>query len=50
MRGLDGNDLLRANDGASDRRVDCGAGSDFGDLDLLPRDAKVHGCERKTRH
>jgi RTX calcium-binding nonapeptide repeat (4 copies) len=50
MKGLDGNDLLRANDGASDKLIDCGGGSDFGDLDLLPKDPKVKGCERQTRH
>ena len=52
MRGLHGNDLLRARDGASDERIDCGRGSDFGDLDRLPKDpnSKVNGCETKTRH
>lgn len=50
MKGLDGNDLLRAPDGVSDKLIDCGAGSDYADLDLLPKDSNVKGCERKTRH
>jgi hypothetical protein len=50
LQGLEGNDLLRAHDGASDKRIDCGTGSDKADLDLLPKDANVKGCEVKTRH
>ena len=50
LSGLDGNDLLQAHDGASDQTIDCGAGSDKADLDLLPMDSHVKGCETKTRH
>ena len=48
--GMDGNDLLRGHEGASDQAIDCGGGSDKADLDLLPLDANVKGCEAKTRH
>jgi DNA-binding beta-propeller fold protein YncE len=50
LQGLDGNDLLQAHDGTSDMRIDCGARSDKADLDLLPKDANVKGCEAKRRH
>jgi sugar lactone lactonase YvrE len=50
LQGLDGNDLLQAHDWTSDKRIDCGAGSDKADLDLLPKDPNVEGCETKTRH
>ena len=50
LQGLDGNDLLKARDGTSDTRIDCGGGSDKADLDLLPLDPNVQGCETKTRH
>ena len=50
LSGMDGNDLLQAHDGASDQTIDCGDGSDKADLDLLPLDANVKGCETKTRH
>jgi hypothetical protein len=50
MQGLNGNDLLRAQDGTFDKAIDCGQGSDKADLDLLPTDSVVHGCEAKTRH
>ena len=52
LQGLGGNDLLQAHDGTSDERIDCGAGSDKADLDLLPTDPNsvVKGCETETRH
>ena len=50
LSGMAGDDLLRAHDGGSDGSIDCGGDSDMADLDLLPDDAKVHGCEVKTRH
>jgi sugar lactone lactonase YvrE len=50
LQGLDGNDLMQAHDGTSDKRIDCGAGSDKANLDLLPKDPSVKGCESKTRH
>ena len=50
LQGLDGNDLLQAHDGTADKTIDCGAGSDKADLDLLPLDPNVLGCEAKTRH
>ncbi|MGH2966132.1 MAG: beta strand repeat-containing protein [Solirubrobacterales bacterium] len=53
LKGMAGNDLLAARDQATDTTIDCGAGStDKADLDLLPKDpdAKVTGCETKTRH
>jgi hypothetical protein len=37
--------------GTSDTLIGCGAGpADKADLDLLPKDPKVKGCERRTRH
>jgi Ca2+-binding RTX toxin-like protein len=50
LDGPEGNDLLRAHDLADDRRIDCGKGSDKADLDLLPADSAVNGCEAATRH
>ena len=52
LQGMEGNDLLRAQDGTSDQAIDCGAGGDSADLDLLPLDpnSAVKGCETKTRH
>jgi Ca2+-binding RTX toxin-like protein len=52
FQGMNGNDLLQAHDGTSDEGIDCGAGSDKADLDLLPKDpnSAVSGCESKTRH
>ena len=52
LKGLGGNDLLSARDLRSDTTIDCGAGSDKADLDLLPKDpdSKVTDCETKTRH
>jgi len=50
MRGMDGNDLLRASDLSSDPTIDCGAGSDKADLDLLPLDNNATHCETQTRH
>jgi hypothetical protein len=50
LQGLDGNDLLQAHDGTSDKTIDCGPGSDKADLDLLPKDPNVKGCESKMRH
>jgi hypothetical protein len=54
---MNGNDDLRARDGASDTRINCDGGSspgtaDKADLDLLPEDpdSAVTGCESKTRH
>ncbi len=50
MKGLQGNDLLLAHDGTSDGTIDCGGGTDKADLDKLPLDPNVQGCETKTRH
>ena len=50
LSGLGGNDLLEGHDGAPDQTVDCGVGPDKADLDLLPLDADIKGCETKTRH
>jgi hypothetical protein len=52
MKGMNGNDLLRARFLASDKLINCGVGKDKADLDKLPKDPsfKVKGCKRKTRH
>ena len=52
LKGMSGNDLIKARDGISDQTIDCGAGNDKAELDLLPLDPnfRVTGCETKTRH
>jgi len=51
LRGGDGNDTLLAHDLASDTAIDCDGGSgDKANLDLLPKDSNVSGCELRTRH
>jgi hypothetical protein len=51
MRGMSGNDSLQARDLTSDTTISCGAGAgDKADLDLLPEDSPVSGCETVTRH
>ena len=55
FRGNDGNDTLLAHDLTSDTAINCDGGSvpgtaDKADLDLLPKDSNVSGCETKTRH
>jgi hypothetical protein len=51
MKGLGGNDSLRGRDLISDNAINCGLGTnDKADLDLLPKDAAVSGCEYVTRH
>ncbi len=55
FKGMNGNDELRARDLSSDTTIDCDGGSasggaDKADLDLLPRDSSVSGCETVTRH
>jgi hypothetical protein len=55
MKGMNGNDSLMARDGASDTTINCDGGTtpgktDSADMDKLPKDAKVTGCEHQTRH
>jgi Ca2+-binding RTX toxin-like protein len=55
MKGMNGNDRLLARDLASDASINCDGGThpgtaDSADLDLLPKDSAVTGCETKTRH
>jgi len=55
MKGMNGNDRLLAHDLANDTSVNCDGGThpgsaDRADLDLLPKDSAVFGCERMTRH
>jgi hypothetical protein len=57
MKGMNGNDLLQAQDGTSDQTINCDGGNvpgaaDKADLDLLPKDpnSAVTNCETKTRH
>ena len=54
MRGMNGNDQLFGRDGASDTTIDCDGGNtpgaaDKAELDLLPKDSSVSGCETVTR-
>lgn len=55
MRGRNGSDELLARDLVSDMLIDCDGGSapgaaDHADLDLLPKDSSLDGCETVTRH
>ena len=55
LKGMNGNDELRARDLGDDTLIDCDGGSasgtaDKADLDLLPQDSPVSGCEAVTRH
>jgi RTX calcium-binding nonapeptide repeat (4 copies)/NHL repeat len=55
MKGMNGNDQLFARDLTSDTTINCDGGStpgtaDKADLDLLPKDPPVSGCETVTRH
>jgi sugar lactone lactonase YvrE len=55
MKGMNGNDDLRAWDDGSDRTINCDGGTtpgtaDQADLDQLPDDSSVSGCEAITRH
>jgi DNA-binding beta-propeller fold protein YncE len=55
MRGMNGNDRLLARDLANDTSINCDGGThpgtaDRADLDVLPKDSAVSGCETKTRH
>ena len=56
LEGMGGNDQLLARDGTSDALINCDGGigtpgsADKADLDLLPLDPNVKGCETKTRH
>lgn len=47
LSGGDGNDTLNARNGVADSRLDCGAGTDSANLDLL--DAGWTGCENVAR-
>jgi hypothetical protein len=55
MKGMNGNDALQARDGVSDTTLNCDGGTspaanDSADMDKLPKDSKVTGCEHQTRH
>ena len=55
IKGMNGNDQLLARDLTSDTTINCDGGStpgtaDNADLDLLPKDSSVSGCETVTRH
>ncbi|MGH2965428.1 MAG: hypothetical protein ACRDMH_08605 [Solirubrobacterales bacterium] len=55
MKGMDGDDLLRAADLVSDAAINCDGGTapgsaDRADLDLLPKDSAVSGCETRRRN
>jgi Ca2+-binding RTX toxin-like protein len=55
MKGMNGNDQLMASDLTSDTTIDCDGGTtpgaaDKADLDPLPKDFPVSGCETQTRH
>jgi len=55
IKGMNGDDQLLARDLGSDTTLDCDGGStpgaaDEADLDLLPDDSSVSGCEAVTRH
>jgi hypothetical protein len=55
MKGMNGNDTLLARDRTSDALINCDGGThrgtnDSADLDLLPKDSSVKGCETKHRH
>jgi hypothetical protein len=55
MKGMNGNDQLFARDLVSDTTINCDGGTapgsgDKADLDVLPKDSPVSGCETVTRH
>jgi RTX calcium-binding nonapeptide repeat (4 copies) len=55
MKGMNGNDALQARDGVADTTLNCDGGTspaanDSADMDKLPKDSKVTGCEHQTRH
>jgi hypothetical protein len=55
MKGMNGNDSLKARDGTTDTLINCDGGTapgknDSADMDALPKDSKVTGCEHQTRH
>jgi streptogramin lyase len=55
MKGMNGNDRLLAHDLTNDTSINCDGGTHAGnadraDLDLLPKDTAVSGCETKNRH
>jgi hypothetical protein len=55
MKGMNGNDALQARDNRSDPLINCDGGvspgkKDSADLDLLPKDSAVKGCETRHRH
>ncbi len=55
MKGMNGNDSLLARDLTSDTSINCDGGTtpgtkDAADMDLLPKDSAVTGCETKHRH
>jgi Bacterial Ig-like domain/RTX calcium-binding nonapeptide repeat (4 copies)/NHL repeat len=51
LMGMNGNDQLFARDLANDTTIDCGGSSgDKADMDVLPKDSSVSGCETETRH
>jgi Ca2+-binding RTX toxin-like protein len=55
IKGMNGNDQLLARDLTSDTTINCDGGTtpgtaDNADLDLLPKDSSVSGCETVTRH
>jgi hemolysin type calcium-binding protein len=55
MQGKNGNDTLKGRDLTSDAAINCDGGTtpgtaDKANLDLLPKDSAVSGCESVTRH
>ena len=55
IKGMNGSDLLQARDLTSDQTINCDGGAtpgsaDRADLDLLPKDSAVSGCEHKRRY
>jgi tripartite motif-containing protein 71 len=55
MKGMNGNDRLLAHDLTNDASINCDGGThpgtaDTANLDRLPKDSAVSGCETKTRH
>ena len=54
MKGMNGDDQLLARDGAADTTIDCDGGTtpgaaDKAELDPLPNDSSISGCETVTR-
>jgi hypothetical protein len=55
IKGMNGNDQVLARDLTSDTAINCDGGptpgaADQADLDALPKDSPVSGCETVTRH